>query len=165
MSSTPRIVDNKRKHLEKPLSAAKRDEVLMRSAREDLQLKKKTMEQLQESQASFQQLASSMTSSLQSIGRGISEGLGLLAVALNPNVMQYQNSMRNPHQSQFVTYQPPQAQYHSNSLGHSTGFGQYPNTQNCFSSYSPMTSSVQPFDSHNIEENDQPSNFEPSYKY
>jgi len=139
-------VDNKRKHLENPLSAAKRDEVLIRSAREDLPFKKKTMEQLQESQASFQQLARSMTSSLQSIGRGITEGLGLLAVALNPNILQqYQNSMRNPHQSQFVTYQPPQAHYHSNSSvqfqSNSTEFGQYPNTQNSFSSYSPMTSS------------------------
>lgn len=136
----------------------------MRSAREDLQLKRKTMEQLHESQASFQQLATSMTSSLQSIGRGISEGLGLLALALNPNVMQYQNSMRNPYESQFVTYRPPQAQYNGNSSAqfqsNSTGFGQYANTENSFNRYSPRASSLQPFDNHNIEENGQPSNFE-----
>ena len=152
LSSTPRIVDNKRKHLEKPISAAKRDEVLMRSAQEDLQLKRKTMEQLHESQASFQQLATSMTSSLQSIGRGISEGLGLLALALNPNVMQYPNSMRNPYQSQFVTYHPPQAQYNGSSSAqfqsNSTGFGQYANTENSFNRYSPRASSLQPFDNH-----------------
>jgi len=46
------------------------------------------MEQLQESQASFQQLARSMISSLHSIGRVISEELGLLAVAFDPNVLQ-----------------------------------------------------------------------------
>ena len=111
------------------------------------------MEQLQESQATFQQLARSMISSLQSMGRVISEGLGLVAVAFNPNVLQYQNSMCNPHQCQFVTYRPPQAQYHSLSRqlqSKSTEFGQFYNTQNSLSSYLPLTSSLQLFDNHNI---------------
>ena len=45
------------------------------------------MEQTTGNSGIFQELVKTMTSSLQSIGRGISEGLGLLVVALNPNVM------------------------------------------------------------------------------
>ena len=87
MSSTPKIVDNKRKHLEKPLSAAKRDEVLLRAARDDIALKKQHMSNMQKSQNALIEMAKSMSSSLNTLGKSVSDGLGLLAMALNPNVM------------------------------------------------------------------------------
>ena len=75
-ASTQQLVDNKRKHLEKPLSAAKRDQVLLRAAHEDMELKKKHLEQMQQTQESFNTVAQSTSSSLQSLGKGISDGLG-----------------------------------------------------------------------------------------
>lgn len=92
LSSTPRIVDNKRKHLEKPLSAAKRDEVLLRAAKEDIALKKQHMSNMQGSQNALVEMAKSISTSLNSLGKNVSDGLGLLAMALNPNVMQMANN-------------------------------------------------------------------------
>ena len=89
-------MDNKRKHLEKPLSAAKRDEVLLRAAREDIALKKQLMSNMLGSQNSLIEMAKSMSSSLNTLGKSVSGGLGLLAMALNPNVMQMANNINNP---------------------------------------------------------------------
>ena len=44
------------------------------------------MEQMKESQDTMNAMAFSFSSSLKAIGEGISQGLGLLAMALNPNV-------------------------------------------------------------------------------
>lgn len=92
LSSTPRIVDNKRKHLEKPLSAAKRDEVLLRAAKDDIALKKQHMSNMQQGQNALIEMAKTISTSLNSLGKNVSDGLGLLAVALNPNVMQLTNN-------------------------------------------------------------------------
>lgn len=40
-SSIPKLVDNKRKHMEKKLSQVQRDQILMNNAEEDMQMKKK----------------------------------------------------------------------------------------------------------------------------
>ena len=85
-------MDNKRKHLEKPLSAAKRDEVLLRAAREDIALKKQHMSSMEKNQNALIEMAKSMSASLNTLGRSVSDGLGLLAMALNPNVMQMANN-------------------------------------------------------------------------
>ena len=58
--STPRIVDNKRKHLEKPLSAAKQDEVLLQSAKEELDLQRQFMQQMKESQNALSKMGKSV---------------------------------------------------------------------------------------------------------
>ena len=92
LSSTPRIVDNKRKHLEKPLSAAKRDEVLLRAAKDDIALKKQHMLNMQQGQNALIEMARTMSTSLNSLGKNVSDGLGLLAMALNPNGMQLTNN-------------------------------------------------------------------------
>ena len=89
-------MDNKRKHLEKPLSAARRDEVLLRAVKEDIALKKQHMSNMQESQNALIEMAKSMSSSLNTLGKSVSDGLGLLAMALNPNVMQLANNIHNP---------------------------------------------------------------------
>ena len=83
-NTAAKLVDNKRRHLQKPLSAAKRDQVLMNATKEDLQLKKDFMLQMKKSQETFNEISSKLSTSIESLGKGISEGLGLLAMALNP---------------------------------------------------------------------------------
>ena len=118
MSSTPKIVDNKRKHLEKPLSATKREEVLLRAARDDIALKKQHMSNMQESQNALIEMAKSMSSSLNTLGKSVSDGLGLLAMALNPNVMQMANNVHNPtpliNQTGTQVFYPNNSQFHHN---------------------------------------------------
>ena len=127
---TRKIIDNKRKHLEKPLSAAKRDEVLLRAAREDIELKKKQMEHMQESQKALVDMAKSMSASLDSLGKSVSDGLGMLAMALNPNAFQNASIGSIPHTPPPMPgfYQPPHgigstiAQPHGLYPNHTTGF-------------------------------------------
>ena len=71
--------------------AAKRDEVLLQAAKEDIALKKSYMSKMQKSQASRNEMAKAMSASLQSLVKSVSDSLGLLAIALNPNIMQMAN--------------------------------------------------------------------------
>lgn len=70
--------------MEKPLSAAKRYDILLHSAREDTEVKRKHVEQLQLLQESFNVFAHTISSSLQSLSKGISDGFGIVAKALSP---------------------------------------------------------------------------------
>ena len=58
----------------------------MNATKEDLQLKRDFMLQMEKSQETFNEMSSKLSSSIESLGKGINEGLGLLAMALNPTV-------------------------------------------------------------------------------
>ena len=55
---------------------------------EALALKKEHMLNMQKSQDALIEMGKSVSASLNTLGRSVSDGLGLLAMALNPNVMQ-----------------------------------------------------------------------------
>ena len=75
-------VDNKRKLLEKNLSACQRDQVYLNIARDELQLKQNIVsgftEASRESNKAFEQISKS----IESVGQSIGNGLALLAQAL-----------------------------------------------------------------------------------
>ena len=107
-SSPPRVVDNKKEHLEKPLSAAKRDEVLLRSAKEELDLSRQFMQEMKESQNALSTMGKSVPASLESLGNGISNGLTMLAMAMNPKVMQQYQMQNQGSDGSFPSYTPLQ---------------------------------------------------------
>ena len=49
VNSVPKLIDNKRKHLQEKLSAAQRDELLIKEAKEDALFGKELAEAMQES--------------------------------------------------------------------------------------------------------------------
>lgn len=67
--------------MEKRLSQAQRDQVLMNSAKEDLSMKKNMLEAFDRSNKTLEDSISNMTSCLTSLGDGISSGMQMLAMA------------------------------------------------------------------------------------
>ena len=64
VSIFPKLIDNKRKHLEKPLSVAQRDQILMTEAREDKEIRQNLASSLRESSNSFNTALQSMIGSM-----------------------------------------------------------------------------------------------------
>lgn len=54
VSAVPRLVDNKRKQMEKALSQSKRDQILMNATKEDIIMKKQMISSVEESNKSLQ---------------------------------------------------------------------------------------------------------------
>jgi hypothetical protein len=84
-NSTPVFVDNKRKKLEKQLSAKQRDMVLINAAKKEIDLKTSIAHGLVESNKSINSAMSKMADSINSLGAGLVQGFGLLAQALSQN--------------------------------------------------------------------------------
>ena len=78
----PKLIDNKRKHLEKRLSAAQRDELLIKEAKEDAQFRKDLAEAMRESTASFSQSIESVSKAMTDLGAGVCRSIEMLSQAL-----------------------------------------------------------------------------------
>ena len=82
---TPTFVDNKRKKLEKQLSAKQRDMVLINAAKKEIDLKTNIAHGLVESNKSINSAMTKMADSINSLGAGLVQGFGMLAQALSQN--------------------------------------------------------------------------------
>ena len=71
VNSTPKFVDNKRKKLEKQLSAKKRDMVLINAAKKEIDLKTSIASGLVESNKSINNAMGKMADSINSLGAGL----------------------------------------------------------------------------------------------
>lgn len=99
----PKLIDNKRKHLEKKLSAAQRDGLLIKEAKEDAQFRKDLAEAMRESTASFSHSIESVSKAMTDLGAGVCRSIEMLSQALqqpyavrapvNQNLF-YQNPMQ-----------------------------------------------------------------------
>eukprot|EP00117_Sycon_ciliatum_P038494 scpid36433/ scgid28591/ len=100
----PRLVDNKRKHLEKQLSASKRDQLLIEEAKEDRETKKGMAEAIKESSASFQTAMAGMQTTMSALAQGMPKSMEMLAHAMMqqpqpapmPNYQMYGNNAQSP---------------------------------------------------------------------
>lgn len=81
-SPVPRLVDNKRKQMEKSLSQSKRDQILMNSLKEDMVMKREMVESFEKSNKSLESTMKRMTDSLTVMAEGISEGMKMIAMAM-----------------------------------------------------------------------------------
>ena len=75
-------IDNKRKNLEKNLSANQRDQIYLNIARDDLKMKEKMVENMVEGSKNIANSIDKMASAMGDIGKGIEKGLGLIALAM-----------------------------------------------------------------------------------
>lgn len=82
MDQVPRLVDEKRKHLERRLSAAQRDSLLMKEAKDDAHFKKDLCEAMRESTAAFAGSLKEISTSMMNIGNGICKSIEALSQAL-----------------------------------------------------------------------------------
>jgi hypothetical protein len=78
----PKLVDNKRKHMEKGLSQAQRDHLLLKQGKDDAAMKQQMVDAFDRSNQTLHNSISRMTNCLSSLGEGIASGMQMLAMAL-----------------------------------------------------------------------------------
>ena len=89
LAPTAKFIDNKRKLLEKNLSANQRDQVYLNLAKEDLKLKQDLLHGLEEATRGSNKALNEISHSISTFGKSIVDGLALLASALS-------NAQSNP---------------------------------------------------------------------
>jgi len=77
------LVDNKRKHMERNLSQAQRDKILMSTAKDEVAMKKNLLDAFAQSNKVFEASMSKMTDCLTSLGSGIASAMQMVAMALS----------------------------------------------------------------------------------
>ena len=75
----PKLIDNKRKHLERQLSASQRDQLLMNEAKDDSQFKKDIAEAIRQSNETFAQSMQQMSLSMLQVAQGFTRSFEFLA--------------------------------------------------------------------------------------
>ena len=85
-------IDNKRKHLERQLSASQRDQLLINESKEDSQFKKDIAEAIRQSNETFAQSMQQMSMSMLQVAQGFTQSIEVLARAMvnKPSQPQYQ---------------------------------------------------------------------------
>ena len=75
VSNVPKLIDNKRKHLEKRLTAAQRDQKLLEAAKEDACLGKEMMDCFRESTSNTAKAIEQMSQTMKGLSEGIVQGM------------------------------------------------------------------------------------------
>ena len=83
MSNVPKLIDNKRKSLEKRLSAAQRDQKLIEAAKGDTAMRKDMLECFRDSSRSTAQAMENMSTTLREMSQGMTQAMVSLANAFN----------------------------------------------------------------------------------
>eukprot|EP00112_Aurelia_sp_Birch-Aquarium-sp1_P004609 Seg1522.13 transcript_id=Seg1522.13/GoldUCD/mRNA.D3Y31 product="hypothetical protein" protein_id=Seg1522.13/GoldUCD/D3Y31 len=111
-SCIPKLIDNKRKNLERSLSAAQRDQLLIREAKEDAQFRRDLAEAMRQSTESFAQSIKDVSKAMTDLGTGVCRSIEMLSRAMQqpsvPPVNQnlfYQNSRQSSRHGQEVYHQ------------------------------------------------------------
>jgi hypothetical protein len=86
-----KLIDNKRKHLEKNLSASQRDQLLVNQAKEDSKFRKELADAMQQSKVSFSRALEGVSQSMMQIGFGLCRSLENVAQAMQDTHSQCQN--------------------------------------------------------------------------
>ena len=81
-SPIPKLIDDKRKHLERKLSAAQRDQLLLKEAKEDAQLKCDVAEAIRQSNESFSNSIQQMSNSMLQVGQGLAKSIEMMTTAM-----------------------------------------------------------------------------------
>ena len=110
-SVVPQLIDNKRRHLEKNLSSAQRDKLLLAESREDSEIRKDLAAAMRDSTASF-------TSAMENIGRSMNsmcQSIEMLSRALC-------NNINNNNTQQNLLYQNVPQQNNMQNVLHQNNF-------------------------------------------
>ena len=92
VNCVPKLIDSKRKHLEKKLSEAQRDELLIKEVKEDGLFRKELAEAMRESTKSFYRSIESVSKAMTDLGAGVCRSIEMLSQALQPTVRAHENN-------------------------------------------------------------------------
>ena len=82
VSDIPRLIDNKRKHLEKKLTSARGEQKLLTAAKEDALLRREMMDCFKQSAADTAKTIEDISDTMKGFLDGILQGITLLANAI-----------------------------------------------------------------------------------
>ena len=100
----PLLVDNKRKHLEKGLSAKQRDQILLKEAKEENIFRKDLCEPIRSSNELFAQAMTSMSASMAEIAKSLGKSIGNLTQGTASEIPVQEQPMMVPYQNMASTY-------------------------------------------------------------
>lgn len=98
---TAKFVDDKRRMLEKSLSASQRDQIYLNVARDELKVKEALAENLKESMDNTSEAMRKVAESIASVGKNIGDGLAMLANAFSNQQQPTSSNQQQPHQMQY----------------------------------------------------------------
>ena len=78
-NAIPRLIDNKRKHLERQLSAAQRDQLFLKESKEDSQFKKDIAEAIKQSDQTFANAMQQMSQSIVQVAQGMTQSMQIMS--------------------------------------------------------------------------------------
>ena len=87
----PKLIDNKRSHLERKLSAAQRDALLLKEAKEDKLFRKELGDSLRETNKAFLEACQSMMEASKKISASMEKMESAYTNPVTPNMQQYVN--------------------------------------------------------------------------
>eukprot|EP00112_Aurelia_sp_Birch-Aquarium-sp1_P020804 Seg5442.1 transcript_id=Seg5442.1/GoldUCD/mRNA.D3Y31 product="hypothetical protein" protein_id=Seg5442.1/GoldUCD/D3Y31 len=82
VSAVPKLIDDKWKHLQRSLSSAQRDQLLINEAKDDTSFRKELTEAMRESNETFSKSVESMSNSVKQLGDGICRSMEMLSRAI-----------------------------------------------------------------------------------
>ena len=83
----PKLIDNKRKHLERQLSASQRDQIFINESKEEAQFKKDIAEAIRQSNQTLGQCMQQMSMSILQVAQGMTRSVEVMSQAMvNQNV-------------------------------------------------------------------------------
>lgn len=121
-SVVPKLIDNKRKHLEKTLSASQRDQLLMKDIKGDAEFRQNLVQVMRESNESFSNSIKEISKAMSDLSKGMCSSMELLANSLRqPNAPQ-----QLPHQNiYYQQYQQPNPGVGNNGYSNSQPNGYF----------------------------------------
>ena len=78
VNSVPKLIDNKRKHLQEKLSAAQMDELVIKEAKEDALFRKELADAMRESTESFSRSVESVSKAMTDLGAAVCRSIEML---------------------------------------------------------------------------------------
>ncbi|XP_065640270.1 uncharacterized protein LOC136072834 [Hydra vulgaris] len=81
----PKFIDNKRRHMQRQLSASQRDQILLNEAKEDAQFKRDIAEAIRHSNETFSASIERMSESILQVAQGLSRSMELLFQGMKTN--------------------------------------------------------------------------------
>ena len=124
--AVPKLIDNKRKHLERNLSAAQRDKIFMKDLKSDNEFRQELIQSMKESNDSFNESVRGINQSIAGLTQSLSSSMELLSRSLcnlqppaPPQIPFHQNMFyQNIHRGS-VPDQVEQPQFYSQLLSNS----------------------------------------------
>jgi hypothetical protein len=87
----PKLIDNKRRNMERQLSAAQRDQLLLTESKEDAQFKRDITMAIRQSNSTFENSMQQMSSSIIQVAQSLSQSMEIMSRGFmqqnNPNVI------------------------------------------------------------------------------